>query len=96
MAIILEEEKKPINWVSIVGIGVVVLVVFFGSYYLFFKKPQLIDVVAPIDLSNINALAQVQVFDPQAIVNSSNFKALKDFTTPLVLPPTGRSNPFRP
>jgi hypothetical protein len=96
MAIILEEEKKPTNWASIVGTITIVFLVFIGAYYLFFKKPELIDEVIPPSLSNLNVISQIHQIDPQAIVNSSNFKILRDYTTPLVTPATGRGNPFRP
>lgn len=96
MAIILEEERRQTNWVAILGGFVIVLLVFIASYYLFFKKPEFIDVVIPPDLEQISLLAQIQTLDPQAVVNSSNFKMLRDYAPPLVLPPAGRTNPFRP
>jgi hypothetical protein len=95
MSIVLEEEQVQKNWFGIITVIVVVAIVFIGSYYLFFKKPELIDVVLPSGLENLNQLSQITALDPQAVVNSSNFKMLRDFTSPLVLPAAGRSNPFR-
>lgn len=95
MSIILEEERPQTNWFGIIGAIVVVAIVFIGSYYLFFKKPELIDVVVPSGLEHLNQLSQITALDPQAVVNSSNFKMLRDFTTPLALPAAGRANPFR-
>lgn len=96
MAIILEEERKPTNWAAIAGTIAVVFLVFIGAYYLFFKKPELIDAVVPSKLEPINVISQIPQIDPLSIVNSSNFKLLRDYTTPLVTPPIGRGNPFRP
>jgi len=50
----------------------------------------------PADLEQISLLAQIQKIDPRAVVNSSNFRMLRDYAPPLVLPPAGRANPFRP
>jgi hypothetical protein len=96
MAIILEEERPQTNWVAILGGFVIVVLIFIACYYVFFKKPEIIDVVVPADLEQVSLLAKVQKLDPQAIVNSSNFKMLRDYAPPLVLPPAGRANPFRP
>ena len=65
MAIIIEQDKKPVNWFNIIVIAPVIGIVFLVLYFIFFKKPELIDVVVPGDLSNINQLSQVQV-DPRA------------------------------
>lgn len=96
MAIILEEEKKPVNWFAIVTGAVVALIVLVGGYYLFFKKPELIEVVVPGPLQRIETLSKVPRLDPQAIVNSSNFRSLKDYTSPLPPAVKGRANPFLP
>jgi hypothetical protein len=96
MAIILEEERPQTNWVGILGGIVIVVLIFVACYYLFFKKPELIDVVVPRDLEQISLLAQVQEIDPQAIVNSANFRMLQNYAPTLILPPAGRANPFRP
>lgn len=96
MAILLEEEKKPVNWFGIIAGIVVALIIVIGGYVLFFKKPDLIEVVVPQELQDITTLSKVPPLDPQAVVNSSNFKSLKDYTSPLPNPVKGRSNPFAP
>lgn len=95
MAIIIEEEKKKTNWTAVATVAVVLVTIFVGGYYLFFKNPELIEVVAPDNLQRLNELSQAK-FEPNAVVNSPVFKALRDFTTPLTLPPAGRANPFQP
>lgn len=94
MAIVVEEEKKT-NWVTIITVVTVLAIVFIGGYYLFFKNPELIEVVAPDRLQQLNELSQAK-FDPNAVVDSPVFKALRDYTSPLVLPQAGRANPFQP
>ena len=95
MAITIEEEKKPVNWIGIIGAIVIVASIFIGGYYLFFKKPELIEVVVPSNLQDLNKIAQVK-FNPQEVVDSVVFKALRDYSQPLQLPPKGRPNPFKP
>jgi len=95
MVVIIEEDKKPINWTAIITIAVVIIILFVGSYYIFFQKPELIEVVVPKELQTINAISQVE-FDPAAVVNSPTFKLLRQYGSPVVPPPAGRNNPFEP
>ena len=96
MAVIIEEEgKKSFNWALLLAGIVVVVIIFVGGYYLFFKKPQLIEVVSPRELEPIEKISQIE-FDPAAVLNSPNFKILRQFAAPAVLPPAGRDNPFSP
>ncbi len=94
MAIVVEEEKKG-SWITIITVAVILVIVFTGGYYLFFKNPELIEVVAPDRLQQLNQLSQAK-FDPAAVIDSPLFKALRDYTAPLVLPQAGRANPFQP
>lgn len=94
MSIVVEEEKKA-SWATAIMVIVMLLIVFVGGYYLFFKNPELIEVVAPDKLKRLSALSEAK-FDPNAVIDSSAFKALRDFTSPLVLPQAGRAEPFQP
>lgn len=94
MAIVLQEEKRKINWVSFATIFIIIVVLFAGGYYLFFEKPELIEIVAPVQLDNINELSRIS-FDPESVVNSPTFKLLRQFESDIVPPVPGRSNPFR-
>ena len=95
MAIIIEQEKKPVNWFNIIVIAAVIGIIFLVLYFVFFKKPELIDVVVPGNLSNINQLSQVQV-DPAPVVNSLNKYFTNNYGASLEIPAPGRSNPFLP
>lgn len=95
MAIILEEERQPTNWVAVLSALVVIIVLFVGSYFLFFKKPELIEVVAPKKLQDLGNLSKV-TFDPESVINDPTFKLLRQYGTQVTLPTPGRSNPFKP
>ncbi len=96
MAIIVEEEKKSVNWFMVVIVLVVVVVVFSGAYFLFFQRPDVIEVVTPGKLDQINKLSKIS-FKPEEVVNSPSFKSLRQYgssTSPTQTP--GRENPFKP
>ncbi len=94
MAIVVE-ERSPTNWAGILLALVVIALLFGGGYFLFFKKPQLIEVVLPPELVSLRPLTEAP-FDPQEVISSPNFKALKDYSGELTLPFAGRDNPFKP
>ncbi len=95
MAIIIEQEKKPVNWFNLIVIGVIVVIIFAVIYFIFFNQPQLIDVVVPGNLNNIKQLSQVQI-DPAPVVNTLNKYFTNNYGTSLNIPTPGRSNPFLP
>lgn len=95
MAILVEEEKKPVNWVAILTVIIIVIVIFLGAYLLFFKKPELIEVVAPGSLKNVSELSKISL-DAGSVLDSANFKLLRQYTTNVKPPAPGRSNPFVP
>ncbi len=95
MAIVVEEEKKPVNWVALLTTIIIIVVLFLGAYFLFFKKPELIEVVVPGSLKEVSQLSQVS-FDPDSVLSSPAFKLLRQYGTAITPAATGRSNPFLP
>jgi flagellar basal body-associated protein FliL len=95
MAIVVEEEKKPVNWVAILTTIIIIVVVFIGAYFLFFKKPELIEVVAPGNLQGVSQISRVS-FDPESVLGAPTFKLLRQYGTAPDPPNPGRNNPFRP
>lgn len=93
MAIVVEQEKKKVNWITALSVVVFLIVVFFGGYYLFFKQPELIDVVVPAELERLRIISSVR-FDPREVVDSPVFKGLRDFSGTVPAPRTGKANPF--
>jgi len=94
MAIVVE-EKKSVNWIAILTIIIVVAVIFSAAYFLFFKKPELIEVVAPGGLEGVSQISKIS-FDPESVISAPTFKLLRQYgTTPNPSNP-GRENPFKP
>ena len=93
MAIVVEQEKKNVNWITVLSVVIFLAIIFAGGYYLFFKKPELIDVVAPVELERIQAISNV-TFNPRDVLDSPTFQALRDFSGSLPAPRTGKANPF--
>jgi len=94
MAIIIEQEKKPINWIGILTGAIIVVAVFGGAYYLFFKSPQILDTVTAGKLSGAKTITEVK-FNPEPIIErmQTDFNVNLDATLPEQMP--GRENPFR-
>lgn len=96
MAILIEQEKKSVNWIGMLTALFIIVAVFVLSYFLFFKKPEIIDQVTPSSLKNISQLSKV-TFDPDAVVTSPAFQNLKNYTNSITIHETpGKTNPFRP
>ncbi|MBI2278642.1 MAG: hypothetical protein HYU81_01100 [Candidatus Brennerbacteria bacterium] len=95
MAIVVEEEKKGANWITVLSVSIGLIAVFAGAYYLFFKQPELIDVVVPADLERLRVISEVR-FDPREVVDAPSFQGLRDFSGTLSAPRTGKANPFAP
>jgi len=96
MAIIVEEEKKSgasgilmiVTWLAIIG------AIAGAVYYVFFAQPQLVgQIVAPAGFQNTQQLSKINL-NPQDILQSPSFQALKQYITPLEPSTTGRPNPF--
>ncbi len=104
MAILVEEEQKPINWIAVITSLVLVVGVFSGGYYLFFKEPEKIEVVLPGTFKDISTISSsTKNFDPKSVLDPTSpereakiFSLLKNFASTLSLPATGKSNPFKP
>lgn len=96
MAILVEEEKKPVNWFSLVVAVLFVLIVFVGGYYVFFRKPELIEVVIPQSLDQVNKLSKVSI-NTEKVFDSVFFKLPpKQYGFDLTSEVPGKSNPFTP
>ena len=95
MAILVEEEKRPVNWIGALTAVFIVVAVFVLSYFLFLKKPEIIDQVTPKSLEEISKISKV-TFDPETVIGSESFKGLRNYANEFVpreVP--GKSNPFR-
>jgi lipoprotein signal peptidase len=95
MAIQIEQEKKKTNWFNLVLVALFIVVLFLVTYFIFFKKPELIDVVAPGSLQSISQISQIQL-DPTPVVQTLNKYFTGNYGAALTIPTPGRSNPFAP
>lgn len=95
MAIIVEEPKPPKNWGTFIGFVIIIAVLFSGVYFLFFKKPVLIEIVIPVPIQQTQQLSKVK-FEPSTIQNSEVFKSLRQYSSAPTAGELGRSNPFSP
>ena len=94
MAINIEQEKKPVNWIGFFTACIVIAVLFFGGYFLFFKKPELIEIVVPGSLKDVSIISRIS-FDPESVVGSPTFRLLRQYATTISPPTPGKSNPFK-
>lgn len=94
MAIIIEQEKKPINWIGILTGAIIVVALFGGAYYLFFKNPQILETATTGGkLGSVKNITEIK-FDPEPIIQrmQTDFNVQLDATIPEATP--GRQNPF--
>jgi len=96
MAIVFEQQKKPVNWVKILFIVFSVLFVAWAIYYLFFAPSPRIEVVLPEPLLRANQISTVRFVDPSEVINNTTFQSLQQFFGPPSTGLLGRSNPFAP
>ncbi len=96
MALVLEEKKDTTGGiVSILVWLVLLLVLASGSYYLFFKNPELVPVPPPPGFSETQAVANLTL-DPEAVIRSLESRGFKTQVTVPKAETSGRSNPFLP
>jgi hypothetical protein len=93
MAIVVEEEQKSSSGlVSLIVWALIFIVVGVAVYYVFFKRPDLVEQATP-SLTNTAALSRIEL-KPDEVINSPNFQALRSYVEPLTPPSGGRANPF--
>lgn len=93
MAIVVEEEHKSSQGlVGLVVWGLVFIIVGVAVYYVFFKRPDLVEQATP-SLTNTEALSKINL-QPDEVINSASFQALHSYVSPLTVQAGGRANPF--
>ncbi len=94
MAILIEEEKKKINWFALLGILIVVGILFAAVYYLFFINPSSIEIIVPHSLKNLEQVDQIK-FNPAEILDNPVLRNLSPKAAPITPEPAFNSNPFQ-
>lgn len=95
MAIVLENEKKNIDWSFILGIMAVVGIVGSAIVYLFFVNPEAVQQLTTPEQKTIDEFSKLR-FRPEEILNSAAFQGLRT-VVPMVAPSDaeiGKLNPF--
>ncbi len=95
MAIVIEEQKKKVNWFALAIIVLVVVVIGLGAYYLFFASTPLVEKVAPARLQSIQELSSIKL-QPDTVISNPSFQILKQYVNPIEIEidSIGRANPF--
>jgi len=93
MAIIIEQEKRKIQWFKILLTLAVIAAILSSTYYLFFAPLPLIEKVLPQNLQSIKDISNIQ-FKPEDVINNPKFQILKQYANPIVVGSVGKSNPF--
>jgi hypothetical protein len=95
MAIIIEEEKRKINWFALVVILSLVIIIGVAIYYLFFASTPLVEKIASPRLRSLQELSSIKL-EPEAIIDDPRFQILKQYVNPIEIQTNsiGRTNPF--
>jgi hypothetical protein len=93
MAIIVEQEKKKINWFAMLLTIFLVAVVGGAIYYFFFVAPPLLDKIVPSSLQSLKDLSSAQI-NPETVLNSPDFQKMRQYVNPIEIGAVGKLNPF--
>ncbi len=93
MAIVIEEQRERFGFLNVLFWLIILIILGYATYYIFFKKPELYEVVTPVNFENISQLVNINL-DPSETVSSPQFQTLKQYFTPPTTVNTGRTNPF--
>ena len=94
MAIVVEEEHKSHQ--SLTGLitgGIVFVILAVAVYYVFFKRPDLVEVVTPANFANTAVLSHINL-QPDEVINSAAFQALSTQVQPVATSTGTGANPF--
>lgn len=95
MAIVVHEQRSGVNIVRILIWLMILSVIGAVFYYIFFKKPALVEIVAPPNFQNTQELSKINL-DPESVINTPAFQSLKQYITLPSPSNFGRPNPFLP
>ncbi len=96
MAIVIEENKRNINWFALAVISAILISVAITIYYLFFSATPLIEKVVPEQVRVIENIS-TDAFDPGSVVNDKTYKILRQYINPIEVSTSTlpvRANPF--
>ncbi|RME61421.1 hypothetical protein D6779_00095 [Candidatus Parcubacteria bacterium] len=95
MAIVIEEDKRTATLISVAGWVAVLLFIAVAVYYVFFKRPDIIDERVPPHFEKVQEVSGINL-KPETILDDPRFK-LREMLVPSPQPGNlGRENPFLP
>ncbi len=93
MAIIIEEEKRRINWFPLIlAVSLFVMVVSL-VYYLFFAPTPLVEKIISQNIQTLKELSGIKL-NPEEVVNNPKFQVLRQYVNPVETGSPGKNNPF--
>lgn len=95
MAIVIEEEKREINWYALIIAVVVIAVIGATIYFLFFIKPELAEVVVPSRLKELPEIVKIKLNQADVFENSFVKNNLNKYVEPIISEGAYNSNPFQ-
>lgn len=95
MAIVIEEEKREINWYALIIAAVVIAVIGATVYFLFFIKPELAEVVVPNRLKELPEIVKIKLNQADVFENSFVKNNLNEYIKPIISEGAYNSNPFQ-
>lgn len=93
MALIIEQNRRRVNWFGIFVFLFFLIVIFGGGYFLFFGPTPAIEILSPIQLDSAERIAEVKL-DAETIMENSVLKNFREYGTAPGVGSLGRSNPF--
>jgi len=93
MAIIIEEEKRRINWFALILAASFIGITIALTYYLFFAPTPLIEKVIPQSIQSLKDLSGIKL-SPEDVINNSKFQILRQYINPAESGSVGKNNPF--
>ncbi len=98
MAIVIEKEKKGVNWFAIFTVIIIVAIIGIAGYLLFFSEVPLAEKVIPYQLEVSDQVSQLQFQSAvQVLTNNKFYQSLQSYVI-LPLPSSdsiGKTNPFK-
>lgn len=95
MALIIEQNKRRVNWFGIFVFIFLLGVIFGGGYFLFFGPTPVIEILAPVQLDSADKISRVTL-DAGKIIEDPVLKTFREYGTAPGVGNLGRSNPFLP
>jgi len=95
MAIVIEEEKREINWYALIVVVVIIAVIGAAVYFLFFVKPELAEIVVPNRLKELPEIVKIELNPNDIFENPFVKNNLNKYVESVISEGAYNSNPFK-